>query len=113
MLSELTTKLTPAGVPVCIESPRMFKIVQGNNLAENLNGKLKNKLRSSGLLGRAGSSLSASVDSLYAAWLLMSPGFHGTCKAVQSYRRHLLRSGYSPAEAFSDKALRSWLVLSR
>ena len=67
---------------------RKFEFVQGDNLAENKVGGIKNKLRRAQLKGRSGTNR-VSVDTLFAAH-----------KALSTYRKYCMTSGYGPAAIF-------------
>ena len=73
---------------------------------------LKAKLRKAGLLGRASDSM-ASVNSLYAAHLLRSPGFDTALTALARYRKWIMASGVHPKNAFDEEGVKTWLVLGK
>ena len=111
-LTALTKKLDKHGNPLCKETQRLFKVVIGNNLVENANVHLKAKLRKAGLLGRA-SDWTASVNSLYAAHLLRSPGFETALTALARCRKWMTVTGLNPADAFGEAGIKTWLVLGK
>ena len=112
MLKALTKKVDKHGFPLCKETKRLFKVVIGNNLVENVNGHLKAKLRKAGLLGRA-TDWMASVNSLYAAHLLRSPGFETALTALASYRKWIMTTGVHPKDAFGETGIKTWLRLGK
>ena len=112
MLQALAKKVDKHGNPLCKETQRLFKLVIGNNLVENVNMHLKAKLRKAGLLGRA-SDWIASVNSLYAAHLLRSPGFETALTALARYRKWMMASGLHPKDAFGEPGIKTWLVLGK
>lgn len=75
LLKQLCKEKSSSGVPLSKEYAHFFKVAIGNQLVENLNQKLKNKLPRAQLFGANSEAMRASVDSLWAAWLLRSPGF--------------------------------------
>ena len=90
----------------------MFYCPQGLPSISSLYKLLKHKLRKAGLLGRA-SDWIASVNSLYAARLLRSPGFEATLTALAKYRKWMMASGLHLKDAFGEAGIKTWLVLGK
>ena len=93
-----------------VAAQKHCKVVQGDNLAENRIGGVKNKLRKVQLKGRSAGSRST-TDMLYAAFVLRAAGLGPVLRALKEYRREGILSCRKPASWFNAESINSWLKL--
>ena len=96
--------------PCVRETKTLFKLVAGDNAAENINEKIASTLRRLNLKGRLRSGSQAQVNALHAARVLRKPSFLDVLDAIGVYTQDLRKGtlGIAPKDAFSIGKL-TWL----
>ena len=111
MLSEKASSSQSQKPPNVRAGKRKYTFVQGDNLAENRICGIKNKLRRVQFKGRSGPGR-ASVDVLFAAFLLRQSGLNAVLEALCQYRKFCLSSGFAPSAVFDQSCVNTWLTLA-